>query len=114
MFQFFVNNWQTILLIYVIGAALTFVTVCLFWVWVAKSDAKERELYPEEHDFDDEDGGWSLFLFVALMTATLMAVIWWGVPLILLFLLLYDWTQRHFPNLMGNLYEDIEEENDND
>lgn len=114
MFELFANNWQTILLIYAIGAAMTFAAVCLFWAWVAKSDTKERELYPEEYDFADEDGGWSLFIFMALVTATLMALIWWGVPLILLFVLLYDWAQRHFPNLMGRMNEDIEEENGND
>lgn len=111
MFQFFVNNWRTILVIYVIGAILTFVAVCLFWVWVAKTDIKEKELYPEEYDFDDEDGGWLFFIFMTLTTAILAALIWCGIPLIYMFLLLYERVQRHFPDLMGNMFEDVEEDN---
>jgi hypothetical protein len=110
--QFLMNNWRILLLIYAIGALLTFIGVSLFWVWVIRAEDKERELYPEE--FMDEPGGLALQLMVALITATVAAVIWVGIPLVLAFVLIFDKMQNTFPELMGYMNEDFEEEKDND
>lgn len=110
--QFLMENWRILLLIYAIGALLTFIGVNLFWVWVIRAEDKEREMYPEE--FEDVPGGVALQLTVALITSTVTAVIWVGVPLILAFVLIFDKMANTFPEIMGYMAEDFEEEKDND
>lgn len=110
--QFLMDNWRILLLIYAIGALLTFIGVNLFWVWVIRAEDKEREMYPEE--FEDVPGGLALPLMIALITSTVTAVIWVGVPLVLVFVLIFDKIQNASPELMGYMNEDFEEEKDND
>lgn len=110
--QFLMDNWRTLLLIYAIGALLTFIGTNMFWIWVIRAEDKEREMYPEE--FVNEPGGLAFQLMVALITSTVAAVIWVGIPLVLVFVLILDKIQNGFPEVMGYMNEDFEEEKDND
>lgn len=111
MIQFIMNNWHTILLIYTVIAVIVVIAMAVFWVWVIKADDKEREMFPEEYE-DMGDG--ILPIGMAIFTSVGCALLWIFIPVLLVGLLFYDWIQWGFPNLMGNMYENIEEENDND
>lgn len=111
MVQFFLNNWQTILLIYTLIATVVFIIVLAFWVWIIKEEDEEAKLYPEEYE---DTGGIGFTVAIALATSAMCAVMWIAVPVVMAFMMLYEWVQKTFPNLMGNMYVDAEEDDDND
>lgn len=111
MVQFFLDNWQTILLIYALITVVVFIIMMAFWMWVIKAEDEEAKLYPEEYE---DTGGIGFTITIALITSLMCAVFWVAVPVVMAFVVLYDWVQRTFPNMMGNMYVDAEEDNDND
>lgn len=115
MVQFVFDNWKIILLIYGIGALITFVGMIWFWIWIIKAEEKEAYLHPDEY----EDESMFIGVAIAIITSVAVSIIWMAIPLICLGLLFYNWIVKTFPDLMGCHYfvdedEDEEEEQKND
>ena len=51
---FIMENIRVIGIVYLIGAIITFIGLFAFFMWAAKADAKEQELYPE-YPIEDEN-----------------------------------------------------------
>ena len=83
-------------------------------MWVYITERKDRREHPEEYYFILEDGNDDMsagvILFMALITATGCAIIWWGIPILLIALWVYATLEEKFPQLMGGMAEDIDEE----
>ena len=97
-------------IVYLIGAIITFIGLFAFFTWAAKADAKEQELYPE-YPIEDENEPFSLYITVVFIISIMTAIIWWGVPLLLGGLLLYDKITQEYPQLMGGINDTEEKEN---
>lgn len=112
--EFVSSNIRTIGVIYLVGAIIVFVGVIAFWMWVYITERKDRREHPEEYCFILEDGNDDMsagvILFMALITATGCAIIWWGIPILLIALWVYATFEEKFPQLMGGMTEDIDEE----
>lgn len=101
--DFITGNWQTIALIYCIGAAITFVLVFAFFMWAARAETKEKELYPEYY----EDGlNTASALMMSFIIALGCAVLWVGIPVLLLGVWFYSAIAERFPELMGDMADD--------
>jgi hypothetical protein len=90
--------------------SLLLLVYLLFFTWAAKADAKEQELYPE-YPIEDENEPFSLYITVVFIISIMTAIIWWGVPLLLGGLLLYDKITQEYPQLMGGMNDTEEKEN---
>lgn len=108
--EFIMGNIRAIGLIYLIGAAVVFVGVILFFWWIAKAEDKERELYPDDYYYSDEEVHGYMTVLLALIIAALMAVLWVGIPIVLLGVWVYTTIADRFPQLMGNAADDFDDE----
>ena len=87
---FIMENIRVIGIVYLIGAIITFIGLFAFFTWAAKADAKEQEIIPGISDRICKNEPFSLYITVVFIISIMTAIIWWGVPLLLGGLLLYD------------------------
>ena len=109
--EFIFKNWRMLVLIYATGAAIAFSAVSLFVFWIIRKERRERELYPDEYLYDDTGGpvGMAVIFLIGLFIACISAVLWPGIPLVILAEIFLEKITRRFPELMENLLEDQEE-----
>lgn len=109
--KFIFKNWRMLVLIYATGAAIAFSAVSLFVFWIIRKERRERELYPDEYLYDDAGGpvGMAVIFLIGLFIACISAVLWPGIPLVILAEIFLEKITSRFPELMGNLLEDQEE-----
>lgn len=113
--DFATGNMQTIMLIYAIGAVIVWVAVNIFfWKLSFDIDKEIREEMREYGDcYSDTDearfGKWVARVtgFIISIPAALM---WWGTPLIVGGLILYDTIQEKNPELCGFTAEEFDKE----
>ncbi len=82
---FMSQHWSTMVTVYIIGAAVTFVlTFVIFWMLERQSEKEEREkeLFPEYYEEQDR----IMVKLTFFILSVLVAVIWIGVPFILVFI----------------------------
>lgn len=82
---FMSQHWSTMVTVYIIGAAVTFVlTFVIFWMLQRQSEKEEREkeLFPEYYEEQDR----IMVKLTFFILSVLVAVIWIGVPFILAFI----------------------------
>ena len=82
---FMSQHWSTMVTVYIIGAAVTFVlTFVIFWMLERQSEKEEREkeLFPEYYEEQDR----IMVKLTFFILSVLVAVIWIGVPFILAFI----------------------------
>ena len=110
--NFIFANWRILIFIYATGAAITLAIISFFALWIFRKEWHQRDLYPDEYFYADDAGGpaglATAFLFV-LFTACVSAVLWPGIPLVILSVLFLGGVASRFPGLMGNLSDDQEE-----
>lgn len=73
---------------------------------------RECELYPDEYYLYDDTGGaagLAVAFFIGLFIACISAVLWPGIPLVILAEIFLEKIARRFPGLMGNMLDDQEE-----
>lgn len=113
MIQFITSHIRTIGIVYLIIATVVFVAVLLFFWWVCKAEDEERRLYTDDEYYypDDTDGsaGTAETMCIALMIATGCAILWWGIPLLLIGAYLYGAITRKFPTLAGHTADEEDE-----
>lgn len=107
---FIMEHIRVIGIVYLIGAVITFIGLFAFFTWAAKADAKEQETYPE-YPMEDENEPFSLYITVVFIISIMTAIIWFGAPLLLGGLLLYDKITQECPQLMGGMNDTEEKEN---
>lgn len=109
---FISGNWQTLALIYVIGAAVTFIGVFLFFWWICKAEDEEQELYGDEYYYpEDIDGaGTAATMAIALFVAVGCALLWVAIPLLFIGVWAYAKITEQFPELMGHMADDFDDE----
>lgn len=112
--EFIASNIRTIGVIYAAGAAVMFIAVFAFWVWVYITERRDRKEHPEEYQYYLENGCDDMtagtIMLMALITATGCAIVWWSIPIMLFALWVYATVEEKFPQLMGNMTEDIDNE----
>lgn len=106
---FIMENIRIIGIVYLIGAIITFIGLFTFFMWAAKADAEEQEIYPE-YPIEDENEPFSLYVAVVFIISVMTAIIWCGVPLLLGGLLLYDKITQECPQVMGGMNDTEETE----
>ena len=107
---FIMENIRVIGIVYLIGAIITFIGLFAFFMWAAKVDVKNQELY-QEYQIEDENEPFSLCITVVFIISIMAALLWWVVPLLLGGLLLYDKITQECPQLMGGMNDIEEKEN---
>lgn len=109
---FILDNWRTLALIYVIGAAVTFIGVLLFFWWICRAEDEERELYRDDYYYpeDMEGAGTSATMVIALFVAMGCALLWVAIPLLFIGTWVYAKITERFPELMGHMADDFDEE----
>ena len=107
---FIMENIRVIGIVYLIGAIITFIGLFAFFMWAAKVDVKNQELY-QEYQIEDENEPFSLCIKVVFIISIMAALLWWVVPLLLGGLLLYDKITQECPQLMGGMNDIEEKEN---
>lgn len=108
--DFIMQNIWTIGSVYFIIAVIAFVVVAAFFVWVARAEDAERELYPDDEYYypDEPMNALETVLFV-LAIATGCAILWFTIPLLLAGVWVYGEITEKFPSLMGDMAEDAGE-----
>lgn len=110
--DFIFKNWRMLILIYAAGAAVAFSVISFFTLWIIRRERKESELYPDEYYLYDDTGGpagLAVAFLIGLFIACISAVLWPGIPLVILAELFLEKVASRFPGLMGNLTDDQEE-----
>ena len=83
------QHWSTMVTVYIIGAAVTFVlTFVIFWMLERQSEKEEREkeLFPEYYEEQETKQDRIMVKLTFFILSVLVAVIWIGVPFILAFI----------------------------
>lgn len=81
---FMSQHWSTMVTVYIIGAAVTFVlTFVIFWMIERQS---EKELFPECYEEQETKQDRIMVKLTFFILSVLVAVIWIGVPFILVFI----------------------------
>lgn len=86
---FMSQHWRTMVTVYIIGAAVTFVlTFVIFWMLERQSEKEEREkeLFPEYYEEQETKQDRITVKLTFFILSALVAVIWIGVPFILAFI----------------------------
>lgn len=86
---FMSQHWSTMVTVYIIGAAVTFVlTFVIFWMLERQSEKEEREkeLFPEYYEEQETKQDRIMVKLTFSILSVLVAVIWIGVPFILAFI----------------------------
>lgn len=86
---FMSQHWSTMVTVYIIGAAVTFVlTFVIFWMPARQSEKEERgkELFPEYYEEQETKQDRIMAKLTFFILSVLVAVIWIGVPFILAFI----------------------------
>ena len=86
---FMSQHWSTMVTVYIIGAAVTFVlTFVIFWMLERQSEKEEREkeLFPEYYEEQETEQDRIMVKLTFFIFSVLVAVIWIGVPFILAFI----------------------------
>lgn len=86
---FMSQHWSTMVTVYIIGAAVTFVlTFVIFWMLERQSEKEEREkeLFPEYYEEQETKQDRIMVKLTLFILSVLVAVIWIGVPFILAFI----------------------------
>lgn len=86
---FMSQHWSTMVTVYIIGAAVTFVlTFVIFWMLERQSEKEEREkeLFPEYYEEQETEQDRIMVKLTFFILPVLVAVIWIGVPFILAFI----------------------------
>ena len=86
---FMSQHWSTMVTVYIIGAAVTFVlTFVIFWMLERQSEKEEREkeLFPEYYEEQETKQDRIMVKLTFFILSVLVAVIWIGVPFILAFI----------------------------
>lgn len=110
-FDFIEANIRTIGIIYLVVAVIVFVVVLLFFLWIARAEDKERELYSDdEFYYQGETTNMIETILFALLMATGCAILWVGIPLILMGVWIYERITKKFPELTGHMADDIDNE----
>lgn len=111
---FILTNWRTLALVYVIGAAVTFIGVVAFFWWACKAEDKERELYPDDDYYypDETDGatGTAATMAIALFVGIGCAILWVAIPVLIFGVWVYGKITEKFPALMGHMADDFDDE----
>lgn len=102
---FILTNWRMLALIYVIGAAVVFAGVLFFFWWVGRLEEKERELCRYEDETDRR-----MTVIVSVFIAIPCALIWCVIPVIILAVWVYYEVAERFPQIMGNMADDFDDE----
>lgn len=113
--NFVTGNMQTIVLIYAIMAVVVFVAVNIFF-WKISFDL-DKEIREEIREYSDSDFDTDEARFGKIVTRVFgfilsipAALLWWGTPLIVGGLMLFDKIQEKNPELCGFEEEFDEEE----
>lgn len=108
---FILDNWRTLALIYAIGAAVTFISVLLFFLWICKAEDEERELYRDDYYYpeDAEGAGTAATMAIALFVGIGCAILWVAVPVLFLGVWIYGRITEKFPALMGHMADDFDD-----
>lgn len=86
---FMSQHWSTMVTVYIIGAAVTFVlTFVIFWMLERQSEKEEweKELFPEYYEEQETKQDRIMVKLTFFILSVLVAVIWIGVPFILTFI----------------------------
>lgn len=113
--EFLSQHIHTIGIVYLIVAAVVFAAVIAFFVWIARAEDEERELYTEDEYYypDEPMNGAETALFVFLMAAG-CAILWFFIPVVLVGVWFYTKITEKFPELMGHMADDDNEETEED
>lgn len=103
--DFIFANWRTLALIYTIGALVVFVGGLFFFRWICRLEDKERELCRYE---DEARGRMTAVIYV--LVAIPCALIWCVIPLIILAAWIYYEAAERFPQIMGDMAADFDDE----
>lgn len=114
--DFVTGNMQTIMLIYAIVAVIVWVAVNLFF-WKISLDL-EKGVREEMRDYKDCDFnntdeakfGKYITRLTGFIISIPAALMWWGTPLIVGGLMLYDKIQEKNPELCGFKADDFDKE----
>lgn len=108
--EFIIQNIRTIGIVYLIVAAVVFVAVATFFIWIARAEDAERELYPDEACYyPDEPTSTATTVLFIFMVAAGFAILWVAIPLLLAGVWVYGTIAEKFPALMGDMAEDAGE-----
>ena len=115
MIEFITANFRTIAMIYVIVGVLTFIAVIAFFYFICKAEDKERELYSDDDYYYPEDderraAGTAATMLIGFVIALGCAVLWWGIPLLLIGVYVYGAITSKFPTIAGHVVDDDESE----
>ena len=104
VFDFVVENMQPIGLIYAIVAIVVFVVTNIYF-WFISSDF-EKDLHDEaKYSEGCDDGEAVIGKWIIRVTGMIISVpaalLWWGTPIIVASLVLYDRLQERNPELFG-------------
>lgn len=108
--NFIIENIQTIILLYGIGAAIAFIVVILFFFSVCEEEKKERELHPDDYLYQQDIPKLSDTMCIGGVIAIGCAILWWAIPLIIAGAYLICVVEKKFPSMMGKIKDDDEEE----
>lgn len=115
--DFIIQNFQTVVLVYAaIGGIMAIIVNVFFWKISFEVD-KEYKDDMRSCDYYDPDemfiGKW-VTRAVGLIISVPLALLWWGVPILLIALFVYDTIEQKHPELFAHKADeefDKEEEN---
>lgn len=111
--DFVITNFEMLAKIYGIVAIIVCVAVILFMIWVVKAEDEERKLYGDDYYLPEmeELPSTAETVIFTLMLAVGCGIAWIVIPLLIIGVMLQEKISKNFPELMGKIFEETEEEN---
>lgn len=111
--DFIITNFEIFAKAYGIIAIIVGAAVMLFMIWVVKAEDEERELYGDDYylpEMEELPSTAETVVFIALLSAG-CGIMWIVIPLLIIGVMLQEKISKNFPELMGKMFEETEEEN---
>lgn len=110
--ELIISNLWMLAKIYGIIAIVVCIAVALLMIWVVRAEDEERKIYGDDYyypELEEPPSTAETIVFTILLSVG-CGIAWIGIPLLVIGVMVQEKISKKFPELMGKMFDETEEE----